>query len=405
MSVLQKSSERPFGGFHLGAYLKNVDWVLFFVTLTLAGFGLAMIYSASYEDSNISRPTAYVDSQLVGLVLGLLGMIGLSLFDFAWLTSWRRYLYGITIVLLLVTLAIGEERMGARRWIALPLIDLQSSELAKLLVITSFGAFLAEGVELRGRFRFVLQATAFVGVPAALVFIEPDLGTSLVFLVIYFTMLLVWGARWIHLAVLVGTMLVSAVGVLRVLPAMFEVHLLKPYQIERLMVFLNPEQDASDAGYQLAQSKIAVASGMVTGKGYMEGTQTHLNFLPAHHTDFIFSVVGEELGFVGAALLLGLYLLLLWRAFRIAAESKNLYGSLLAAGVIGMVLFQVFVNVGMTIGIMPITGVPLPFISFGSSSLVTFFLAAGLLQSVHIHSRVALYGGRIKGEPYGQLAT
>lgn len=405
MRVLQRSSERPFGGFRLGVYLKNVDWLLFFVTFALAGFGLAMIYSASYQDSNIARPTAYVDAQLVGLFLGFLGMVVVSLFDFAWLTSWRRYLYGFTMALLLVTLVIGEERMGARRWVVLPFMDLQSSELAKLLIIVSFGAFLAEGVELRDRFRFVLQATAYVGVPAALIFVQPDLGTSLVFLVIYFTMLLVWGARWSHLAALGGTLLAGAVMVLRVLPATFDVHLLKPYQLERLMVFVDPQLDAGDAGYQLAQSKIAVASGMVTGKGFMEGTQTHLNFLPAHHTDFIFSVVGEELGFVGAVLLLGLYLLLLWRAFRIAAESKNLYGSLLATGVIGVVLFQVFVNVGMTIGIMPITGLPLPFMSFGSSSLVTFLLASGLLQSVHIHSRVALYGGRVKGEPYGQLAT
>ena len=170
-------------------------------------------------------------------------------------------------------------------------------------------------------------------------------------------------------------------------------------------MFLNPEHDTSGAAYQLVQSKIAVASGMFSGKGFMEGSQTNLNFLPAHHTDFIFSVIGEELGFVGSLVLLGLFLVVVWRAFRIAGMSKSLYGTLVAAGVIGMLVFQVFVNIGMTLGIMPITGIPLPFVSFGSNSLMVFLISVGLLQSVHVHSRTALYGGRLKGDPYGQMAT
>ncbi|GAB4250644.1 MAG: rod shape-determining protein RodA [Thermoleophilia bacterium] len=397
VTVLQRA-ERRFGGFTFGAYLRNIDWVLLFVALALSGIGLAMIYSATYQDSNIDTPTAYVDSQLIGLILGLGGMVVLSLLDFSWLTGWRRYLYVGIVALLALTLVAGDERMGARRWLTLPFFDLQTSELAKVVIITSFGAFLSEGVELRNRLRFVILALGYVAFPAVLIFLQPDLGTSLVFAVVFFTMLLVWGARWTHLAGLVLAGLAGIVVVLRVLPATFGIHLLKPYQLERLAVFLNPESDISDAGYQLTQSKIAVASGMVTGKGFMEGTQTHLNFLPAHHTDFIFSVIGEELGFVGAGLLLGLYLVFLWRAFRIAGMAKNLYGTLLASGIIGVVLFQVFVNVGMTVGIMPITGVPLPFVSFGSSSLVVFFLAVGLLQSIHVHSRTALYGGRVKGD-------
>jgi rod shape determining protein RodA len=405
MRFLQQTGDRGLPGFSLTRYLRNIDWILLAAAAGLVTLGVAMIYSTTSRDPGLSSPGAYVQSQLVGLALGALAMVAISLVDFSWLPRWQRYLYAANLAFLLVTLVIGDERMGARRWIDLRIFDLQTSELAKVLLIVCFGAFLMEGVELRHRFRFVVLGVVYVAVPSAIIFMQPDLGTALVFLVILLSMLLVWGIRWLHLAALLAAGGVAVVAVLRVLPATFGIHLLKPYQLQRLVVFLDPERDPTGPGYQLLQSKIAIASGLVTGKGYGEGTQTGLNFLPAHHTDFIFSVIGEELGFLGATLLLGLYLIVLWRAFRIASISKNLYGSLLAAGVIGALLFQVFVNLGMTIGIMPITGVPLPFVSFGSSSLVVFLMAVGLLESVHIHSRTALYGGRFKGEPYGQMAT
>lgn len=405
MRMLQRSDKRTAPGFSLVRYLSNLDWILLVAVAGLVAFGLAMIWSATRLDPNLSAPGGYVRSQLQGVLLGLVALVAVSLVDFSWLTRWRHHVYGLTIFLLLVTLVIGDERMGARRWIDLVVFDLQTSELAKVLVIVAFGAVLADGVELRHRFRFVVLGVLYVAFPAAFIFLQPDLGTALVFVVVLLSMLLVWGARWLHLAVLLAGGLAVVVAVLRVLPSTFGIHLLKPYQLQRLVVFLDPERDPTGPGYQLLQSKIAIASGLVTGKGYGQGTQTGLNFLPAHHTDFIFSVIGEELGFLGASLLLLLYLVVLWRAFRIASLSRNLYGTLLATGVAGVMLFQVFVNLGMTIGIMPITGVPLPFVSFGSSSLVVFLMAIGVLQSVHVHSRTALYGGRIKGEPYGQMAT
>lgn len=276
--------------------------------------------------------------------------------------------------------------VGANRWIQLPFFRLQTSELAKLLLIISLGAVLAEGVQLRHRFRFVILCVGYVLIPMALVFLQPDLGTALVFFAILAVMLVVWGIRLPHLGILAGAAVVAVVFVLRILPGFFGVHLLKEYQLQRLTLFLDPESDPSGLGYQLIQSKIAVGSGMFTGKGFMDGTQTHLNFLPAHHTDFIFAVIGEELGFMGALLLLGLFAVIIWRAFRIARLSRNIYGSLVASGVAGVLIFQVFVNIGMTIGIMPVTGIPLPFISFGSSSLVVFLMAIGLLESVHVHS-------------------
>ena len=292
MSVLQRSRTGAGQGFSMRRYLANMDWILLAATMGLVGFGLAMIYSATHADPGLTTPTQYVRSQSLGLILGSLALIGLSLIDFSWFSRLGKYLYWVNVALLGLTLVIGAERMGARRWIALPFFDVQTSEIGKVLLILALAAFLAEGVELRGSLRFVLKSVIYVALPTILIFLQPDLGTALVFGAIFASMLLVWGARWSHLALLGGSVIGVMTLVLRVLPRTLGVEILKPYQTERLTVFLNPGQDTSGAAYQLTQSKIAVASGMFSGKGFMEGTQTHLNFLPAHHTDFIFSVVG-----------------------------------------------------------------------------------------------------------------
>lgn len=392
--VLERATRPRRLSLDLGTYLRSFDWLLLLTALALTGYGLAMIYSATHGDSVSGDTAMYLRTQLIGFGLGLVLAIALSLFDFERLIGWQKYIYGFTILLLALTLVIGTGRNDAHRWIQLPFFDLQSAELAKLLLIVTLSAFLAGGLELRDRFRFVLLAVAYVLLPMALVYLEPDLGTSMVFIAILVAGLLAWGIRWRHLAILAGSGAVVVALVLRVLPAM-GINLLKAYQIQRLLVFLNPEHDLSGDGYQLMQSRIAVASGMYTGKGYMAGTQIHLNFLPEHHTDFIFAVVGEEFGFVGAMVLLALYLVLIWRILRIAGRSKNMYGTLLGAGVAGAILFQVFVNVGMTIGIMPVTGIPLPFMSYGSASLVVFWMAIGLLESVQVRSVAARFTKRI----------
>jgi len=387
-NILQTARERrqPLG-FSLSEYLRGLDWVLLGATIALVVYGMLMLYSATHADTNISSSTYYVRSQLVGLVIGLVLMVFLSVIDYQWLARRQIYIYGFMLLLLVITLFAGSggETVGANRWIELPFFRLQTSELSKLLLILSLGAVLAEGVQLRHRFRFVVLCVFYVLVPAILVFLQPDLGTALVFFAILTVMLVVWGIRLPHLGILAGAAALGAVMVLRVLPSL-GISLLREYQLQRLTLFLNPESDPTGLGYQLTQSKIAVGSGMFTGKGFMEGTQTHLNFLPAHHTDFIFAVIGEELGFMGSVLLLGLFAVIIWRAFRIARLSQHMYGSLIAAGVAGVLMFQVFVNVGMTIGIMPVTGIPLPFVSFGSSALVVFLMAIGLLQSVHVRS-------------------
>ena len=221
--------------------------------------------------------------------------------------------------------------------------------------------------------------------PAMLVVAQPDLGSGLVYLAIVLAVLFVAGTKWTHFAALAALGAAAIVAVLLVAPAL-GVQVLKPYQTDRLTAFLNPSDDPVEEGYQINQSLTAIGAGGKTGRGD-ESTQTELNFLPEHHTDFIFSVVGEEFGFVGAALVLSLFALLIWRALRILTMSKNFYGALVAGGITAMLMFQVFVNVGMTIGIMPITGIPLPLISYGGSSVLTTLMAIGLLQSIHAQAR------------------
>jgi rod shape determining protein RodA len=386
--ILQDAREhRPALGFSMGAYLRSMDWFLLAATLGLVVYGFFMLYSATHNDSSISSPFYYVKSQATGLAVGLVFLLTLSIVDYRWFARWQMYVYGGSLLLLLLTLVVGTGKgtVGANRWLEYGFFRLQTAELVKFLLILSLGAVLTEGVELRHRFRFVVLCVLYVAVPGVLVFLQPDLGTSLVFVAILLVMLVVWGIRLPHLGILAGVATLAGVVVLRVLPSA-GVNVLRDWQFQRLTVFLNPEKDRLGDGYQLIQSKIAIGSGMFSGKGYLQGTQSHLSFLPEHHTDFIFAVIGEEFGFLGAALLLGLFAIVVWRAFRIARMSRDLYGTLIAAGVAGVLVFQVFVNIGMTIGIMPVTGLPLPFVSFGSSSLVVFLMAIGLLESVQVHS-------------------
>ena len=226
-------------------------------------------------------------------------------------------------------------------------------------------------------------------VPAMLVVIQPDLGTGMVYIVVASAMLFMAGTKWTHFAALGGIVALAITLVLVAAPAA-GVEVLKPYQVDRLTAFLNRTDNPREQGYQLNQSITAIGSGEKTGRGPEHATQTKLDFLPEHHTDFVFSVVGEQFGFVGAALVLSLFALLIWRGLRIMTMSKNLYGTLIAAGVTAMLMFQVFVNVGMTIGIMPITGIPLPLMSYGGSSVIVTLLAVGLLQSIHVHARRSL---------------
>jgi rod shape determining protein RodA len=276
---------------------------------------------------------------------------------------------------------------GSHRWIPLPFLELQSSEFGKILLIVSLAAFAVDRSRRLHEWRTTARIMLLALLPALIVIPQPDLGTGLVYVAVAFSILFFAATPWKQITALVAMFIVSVTFVLAIAPAV-GVHVLKPYQVQRLTGFLNPSRDPRNQTYNILQSEIAIGSGQKIGQGVAHATQTSLHFLPENQTDFVFAVVGETYGFVGAALVLSLYALLIWRALRILTMAKNLYGTLIVAGILAMIMFQVFVNVGMTIGIMPITGVPLPLMSYGGSSVLVTFIALGLLQSIYIQARM-----------------
>jgi rod shape determining protein RodA len=320
-------------------------------------------------------------------------LLVISQFDYSRLREWRFGIYGFLIGSILLTFAIGGAAKGSTRWIDLGFFQYQSSEMGKLLLVIALSGFLVERVRrLTDRdttSRMVLLAV----VPAMMVIAQPDLGSGLVYLAIVTSVLFVAGTKWTHFAAL-GTLAVSAIVIVLVAAPALGVEVLKPYQVDRLTAFMNPTDDPREQGYQLKQSVAGIGAGQRTGRGPEGATQTQLDFVPEHHTDFIFSVVGESFGFVGCALILAIYALIIWRGLRILTMAKNLFGALIAGGIVGMLLFQMFVNVGMTIGIMPITGIPLPLFSYGGSSVLMTFMALGLLQSIHVQGKAVGAGKR-----------
>jgi rod shape determining protein RodA len=366
--------------------------------LVLGAIGLSLcsvyVLSAATENDIPGNPYYYVIRQAVYCGVGFLLMLIVGRFDYSRLRELKFGLYGLAIALNVLVMGIGTTARGSQRWINVPFFKLQPSELGKVLLILALSAFAVDRIRRLGEWRTTSRIMLLAILPSMLVVLQPDLGSGMVYLVIAAAVLFVAGTKWTHFAAL-GTLAVAAtVAVLVAAPAA-GVHVLKPYQVDRLTAFLHPGDNPRGQGYQLNQSIIGIGAGEKTGRGPENATQTKLDFLPEHHTDFIFSVVGEAFGFLGAALVLSLYALLIWRGLRILTMAKNLYGALIAGGVTAMLMFQVFVNVGMTIGIMPITGVPLPLMSYGGSSVIVTFLALGLLQSVYAQARqLAVAKGR-----------
>ncbi len=359
--------------------------------LTLAVLGLAVcsLVTLSSATRNIvpGQPRYYVDRQLVYLVVGTLFMVALSRLDYAHLRQFKRAIYAALMLSILAVLAAGHTANGSQRAIALPFFSFQASELGKVLLTVALAALVVDRLrQLRERETTARVMVAAL-VPAMFVILQPDLGSGMVYVVIAFTLLFVAGTPWRQLSGLLALGAASVALVLAGAPAL-GVHVLKPYQVERLTAFLHPTTNPQKEGYQQEEAKIAIGSGQKTGRG-AGATQVPLGYVPESHTDFVFAAVGEQYGFVGAALVLSLYALLIWRALRILTMSKDLFGSLVAGGVAAMLMFQVFVNVGMAIGIMPITGVTLPLMSYGGSSVITTLLAVGLLQSIYVQARAS----------------
>ncbi|MEW6553550.1 MAG: rod shape-determining protein RodA [Actinomycetota bacterium] len=358
-----------------GLPMRHIDWTLLAITFFLIAFGMLMQYSATRDDTP-GNPTYYVLRTSISLLIGLIFMGVMLSFDYRRLKVATPFVYGAFLFFLIVVLFF-ERVMGSARWISLGPIDFQPSEYCKLVLVLVLANFFsdnkAEPDSLRSFMIPLLWALPFM----LLIFLQPDLGTTLVLVAILLGMLFLVGCRmryWIGF--------VAAGAIAFTLGFVF--HIFKPYQLERFTAFLKQGSNIQEAGYHLLQSKIAIGSGQLVGKGLMQGTQTNLNFLPAHHTDFIFAVIGEELGLIGALILIGAFCLLLWRGVRIANNARDFYGTMIAYGIVIMFGFQVVVNVGMTMGIMPITGIPLPFISFGGNSLIVSLAAIGLLTNIHM---------------------
>ena len=357
------------------APIRHLDPSLLLTTLLLSVYGIVMVHSTTLDSPDAS---AIVDRQIIFVIAGAIGLLAISFFDYRHLAGFSPVVYGVTLVALSVVLTpLGELRSGATRWIDLGPFEAQPSELAKVAVIIVLASFLAQK---KGEVSAldVIICIGIVAVPSALIYLQPDLGTMMVFVALLGAALLAGGAKIRHFIALgvVGLALIAFV---------LQAGLLKDYQLQRLTSFMDPNPDVRSEGYNLTQSKIAIGSGGMQGKGLGgKDTQTSLDFVPEQHTDFIFTAVGEQLGFLGSATLLGLFAFLLWRALRIAAMSRDLFGTLLASGVVALWAFQIFVNVGMTMGIMPITGIPLPFISYGGSSLITNYVCVGLLLNIHM---------------------
>ena len=331
------------------------------------------------------HPLYYVERQAIFAGIGLALALALSRIDYSRLREYKWGLFAVMIGLNLVVYGMPPIQ-GARRWIPLPFLNFQSSEFGKLLIIVALSGFAVDRSRRLHEWRTTARIMLLALIAALLVIPQPDLGTGMVYVAVGFSLLFFAGTSWKQLTALVTMFIASIAIVLAGAPAL-GVHLLKPYQVQRLTGFLNPSSDPQNQTYNIHESLIAIGSGQKTGRG-ANATQTKLNFLPANDTDFVFAAVGETYGFVGAAVVLSLYALLIWRTLRILTMSKNLFGTLIAGGILAMLMFQVFVNVGMTIGIMPITGVPLPLLSYGGSSVIVTFLAIGLLQSIYVQARM-----------------
>jgi rod shape determining protein RodA len=369
--------------------LAHMDWPLTLATVALAAFSVFTLAQATVNDVPGS-PHYYVDRQAIYSVLGLIGMILLTRIDYSRFRELRVGIYTFLCASVALVFVFGFAARGSRRAFEFPMFSFQPSELGKLLLVLALAGFVIDGAR-RGSARQRTVRYLCLGLaPAALVVLQPDLGTSMVFVVATLAVMYFGGVPWTHFAV-IGAALVALIALVLVAAPAVGVPVLKGYQEQRLTSFLHPSQDASGAGYQQNQSVVAIGSGQKTGRGD-RATQTRLDFVPERHTDFIFAVIGERYGFGGAALVLSLYALLFWRALRIVTLSKNSYGTLVAGGIAVSLLFQVFVNVGMNLGIMPITGIPLPLMSYGGSSVIATFLAVGVLQSINIQARLSQKG-------------
>lgn len=354
--------------------LRRFDFVLLGTTVLLMLFGVAMVYSATldvpgYED--------YALRQAIYGLAGLVLLIVVAAFDYRLLTSLQWPIYGIVLVVLAAVAALGQVRGGSSGWFNAGLVLIQPAELAKVLFAVAFAQFLSSNHDRLGRPQVVLGAFVLLWLPAALIYLQPDLGTAIVLVVIGVAMMFVAELPWAYIVTALAGAALAA-------PMVWAN--LEGYMRQRILIFLDPASDP-DASFNIAQALISIGNGGWLGKGFTQGSQSQLHFLRVRYADFIFSVIAEELGFIGAIVLIGLLFVILWRLWSIADQARDYFGRLIVVGVTAMILFQSVVSIGMNLGLVPVTGITLPFISYGGSSLITVMLGIGLAQSVAMRNR------------------
>jgi rod shape determining protein RodA len=363
----------------LGGVLRRLDWLLLAALAATTGFGLWAIDGITMHDAGGSA----MNRQALYVFAGGLLFLGALFVDPDTYRRLRRPIYFGTLGLMVFVLAAGAATRGSKRWVDVGFFKFQPSEFGKVLFVLALAGFLADRSRSINSARATLSAIGYGLAPILLVFLQPDIGTALVYASALGAVLFIAGVRWWHLGALAAATAVAALAILWLLPAS-GVNVLKPYQAARLTGFTHPGNDPRGATYNLRQSITAVGAGGLRGRGVLGATQTRLNYLPEHATDFAFASLAEERGFFGASILLLLYLLIVWRALKIVTNARDMYTAIVAGGIAFMFMFQVFVNAAMTMGIAPITGIPLPFVSVGGSSMITNFLAIGILQAIHL---------------------
>jgi rod shape determining protein RodA len=374
------------------AVVRSFDWILIVGVAALVVVGLWGV--AGFTKFDIPNdPTYYLNRQILYACVGAVVLVGVALIDPDLYRRYWRAIFTGTAVVIAFVLLIGHAAHGSTRWISLGFFTFQPSEFGKLLFVLALAGMLAERQRDLNRWGTTLKVVGLGLVPVLLVFAQPDLGTALVYMAALAAMLFIAGVPWRHLAVLGAVLVVVVLGVLWAAPAA-GVSLLKSYQQQRLTCFIHPTNCPAASGYNLHQSQTTVGSGELLGRGVNNSTQVNFGFLPESQTDFAFAAFAEQRGFVGAALLLGLYLLVLWRGLRVITVARDLFSAIVAGGIVIALLFQIFVNVGMTMGIAPITGIPLPFVSVGGSSLIANLAAMGVLLAIHARGRVSRYSRR-----------
>lgn len=362
---------------------QNFDWLLILAVGFLVLLGIILINNTTaavegiFDTSNLLQDFTF--RQILYAVAGFIILFVLSQLDYRIFASLHWVFYLVLLVLLGIVFVIGQFTLGAQRWIPLGDFQLQPSEIGKLLIVLVLARFFADNSKQMDKWRTLTFSFGIVLIPTLMTYLQPDLGTSLIFLFIWGVMILAAGLSWKQILILLAVLAI-------LLPITYAT--LQPYQRDRITLFLNPSADPLGAGYNVNQARIAIGSGQVLGRGIGAGTQSQLQFLRIRHTDFIFSVIGEELGFFGGVFFFGLYSFVLLRMLRAAQVSRSTFGRLTAVGFAAALFFQAFVNLGMNVGIMPVTGIPLPFVSSGGSSLVTYLMMIGIIQSILAHEKL-----------------